>query len=305
MELRHRGRGRGVRDLMEVLGWACAVLVLADAVTASLPAGTRRGAVLALCGPAVVAWLVSLADRVRDGRVIGTAVAVTGLAGAGVQWIMPSGPGVLLSFMAMACAGLRLTRRAAVVVGTPVLLAAGIAQAHTSNHPWSAALSLAAGGAFLLLASAYAGLSRDASTRAEALLQQEAETRAAREEAAVLAERARLARELHDVLAHTLAGLNVRLEGARLLAASVDADPSLLEQISDRAAAGPRRELGGAKRAVSTLRGEPLPGPARCQRWWSRLAGGPPAATPREGRGDAPPYRPSSVWRCIARCRRQ
>ncbi|MGN6610130.1 MAG: sensor histidine kinase [Jatrophihabitans sp.] len=253
-------RGRGLRNLMEVLGWACAAIVLVDAATGAVPQRTSRAEVVAIGVVAVVAWLVSLVDRARDQRVIAAAVAVTGLLGSWVQWIAPSGPGVLLAFMAMACAGLRLARRAAVAVGVPVIVAAGVAQAHTSSHPWSAALSLAAGAGFLFLASAYAGLSRDASTRAEALLQQEAATRAAREEAAVLAERSRLARELHDVLAHSLAGLAVQLEGARLLAGHTAADPRLVDQLAlaQRLA---RDGLAGAKRAVSTLRGEPLPGP--------------------------------------------
>ena len=51
----------------------------------------------------------------------------------------------------------------------------------------------------------------------EALLEEE-RTRLARNEAAALDERQRIARELHDVLAHSLSALSVELEGARLLA---------------------------------------------------------------------------------------
>ena len=45
-------------------------------------------------------------------------------------------------------------------------------------------------------------------------------TREAHAQAVQLRERARLAREMHDVLAHSLSALTVQLEGARLLARS-------------------------------------------------------------------------------------
>ena len=92
------------------------------------------------------------------------------------------------------------------------------------------------------------------------MLRLEAETRRAREEAAVLAERGRIARELHDVLAHTLSGLAVQLEGARLLAEHTHADPRLVEQVGNAQNLA-RSGMAGAKRAVATLRGEALPGP--------------------------------------------
>ena len=93
------------------------------------------------------------------------------------------------------------------------------------------------------------------------MLAQEAATRAAREQAAAFAERTRLARELHDVLAHTLSGLSVQLAGARLLAETTGADPRLVDQVS-RAQALARDGMGNAKRVVSALRGDALPGPA-------------------------------------------
>jgi signal transduction histidine kinase len=76
------------------------------------------------------------------------------------------------------------------------------------------------------------------------------------------AERQRLARELHDVLAHTLSGLAVQLEGARLLAERTGADPRLAEQVTNAQRLA-RDGMVSAKRAVATLRGEALPGPAQ------------------------------------------
>jgi signal transduction histidine kinase len=59
-----------------------------------------------------------------------------------------------------------------------------------------------------------------ANDQAERLLIKLEGTRAAQARAAGLAERQRLAREMHDVLAHSLSGLMLQLEGARILAAS-------------------------------------------------------------------------------------
>ena len=63
--------------------------------------------------------------------------------------------------------------------------------------------------------------------QSQRLLAQMEETRDAELRAAALAERQRLAREMHDVLAHSLSGLVVQLEGARLLALSDPADERL------------------------------------------------------------------------------
>jgi signal transduction histidine kinase len=77
-----------------------------------------------------------------------------------------------------------------------------------------------------------------------------------------MGERQRLARELHDVLAHTLSGLALQLEGARLLAQRTDADPRLTEQVTNAQRLA-RDGMANAKRAVATLHGEALPGPAQ------------------------------------------
>jgi signal transduction histidine kinase len=162
--------------------------------------------------------------------------------------------------MALAGIGLGLPRRLALRAAAVVLAAAVAAEAATNAQPVAAALSLASGCAALFLATLFAASSRDAHAQSQALLEQEAATRAAREEAAVLGERQRLARELHDVLAHTLSGLAVQLEGARLLAERTGADPRLAEQVTNAQRLA-KEGMASAKRAVATLRGEALPGP--------------------------------------------
>ena len=86
------------------------------------------------------------------------------------------------------------------------------------------------------------------------------ETRDAELRAAALSERQRLAREMHDVLAHSLSGLVVQLEGARLLALSDPADGRLAATI-DRAHQLAKNGLDEARRAIGMLRDDELPGP--------------------------------------------
>ncbi len=251
-----------LRRLLIATGVVTAGVVVVSTVSAGLPSDrTAAGAVLVLTAAALALWALALNRRVSDARLLTVALTAMGLIGAVLDLLRPSGPGFVLAYMAMAAIGLRLPRRNALIAGSVVVLAAGYAEGATSDHPVSAALTLAAGAAALFLASAFAGVSRDAHAQAEELLVQQAVTRAAQQEAAVLGERQRLARELHDVLAHTLSGLALRLEGARLLAERTGADARLAEQVAIAAQLA-RDGMAGAKRAVSTLRGEALPGAA-------------------------------------------
>jgi signal transduction histidine kinase len=89
-----------------------------------------------------------------------------------------------------------------------------------------------------------------------------AASRAAVADAATAAERGRLAREMHDVLAHSLSALALQLETTRLLARNrgVDGDVTrALDQAHHLAATG----LEDARRAIATERGDALPGPER------------------------------------------
>jgi signal transduction histidine kinase len=85
-------------------------------------------------------------------------------------------------------------------------------------------------------------------------------SREAEKTAAALAERGRLAREMHDVLAHTLSGLVLQLDGLRLMAASRSADPELAQGLG-RAHRLARTGLLESRQAITALRGETVPGP--------------------------------------------
>src|SRR3954467_15341196 len=275
------GRRPGeLRRLVPIAGLATAAVVVISSIDAGLPADRTASAVVVLTVLALALWCAALLRRIRGPRLLAAALMGTGLAGAALDVLRPSGPGFVLAYMAMAGLGLGLPRRPALTCGAVVVVAAAAAQGGASEHPVSAALALAAGAGALFLAATLAAVSRDAHAQAEALLAQEAATRAAREEAAVLGERQRLARELHDVLAHTLSGLAVQLEGARLLAERTGADRRLADQVTNAQRLA-RDGMVSAKRAVATLRGEALPGPAQLPALieQTRLSGLPAALT--------------------------
>jgi signal transduction histidine kinase len=251
-----------VRHTFRLLVWISAAVIAVDAVLAGLPAsGAARAAFPVLVVAGLALWLLGSYSRITDARVMAACFTLAGLCGALMDLIRPAGPGYVLSFMAVAGIGLRLSRTPALVLGGLVVGCTALAESFNAAEGVSAFLNLAIGGFFLFLASAFAQANRVAREQAEERLVQESATRAAREESARLAERGRIARELHDVLAHTLSGLAVQLEGARLLATRTGADPRLIDQLSG-AHAMARDGLTGARQVVETLRGDRLPGPS-------------------------------------------
>jgi signal transduction histidine kinase len=97
---------------------------------------------------------------------------------------------------------------------------------------------------------------------AEDLVEELRESRAAHAESVAVAERSRVARDMHDVLAHSLSALALQLEGARLLARDRGSDPEVvasIERAHHLAAGG----LAEARQAIAALRGDELPGPER------------------------------------------
>jgi signal transduction histidine kinase len=87
-------------------------------------------------------------------------------------------------------------------------------------------------------------------------------SRAAEGRAAAAAERGRLAREMHDVLAHSLSALALQLETTRLLARSRGVDDEVIQGL-DRAHHVAASGLEEARRAIAAQRGDELPGPER------------------------------------------
>ena len=87
-------------------------------------------------------------------------------------------------------------------------------------------------------------------------------SREAEARAAAAAERGRMAREMHDVLAHSLSALALQLESTRLLARDRDGDEDVqraVDQAHHIAAGG----LEEARRAIAAMRGDAVLGPER------------------------------------------
>ena len=99
---------------------------------------------------------------------------------------------------------------------------------------------------------------RESQDRTELLMAQLQDAREAEAEAAALAERTRIAGELHDVLAHSLSALAIQLQGARKLAGREHVSDGLRTTI-ERSAELAKAGLTDARQAVGALRGERLP----------------------------------------------
>jgi signal transduction histidine kinase len=85
--------------------------------------------------------------------------------------------------------------------------------------------------------------------------QQLAHYAATTEQLAVSQERNRLARELHDTLAHSLSGVTVQLEAVQAL---WEVDPTGARTMLDQALRSTRSGLSEARRALHALRAQPL-----------------------------------------------
>jgi signal transduction histidine kinase len=176
------------------------------------------------------------------------------------MYVLPGTGAVIGMAATLISAASRLPVRAgamaAIVLSAAFLLADGL-QDHWSN-PLALAFS-ASGLAFAYLATGSVRRIRQERERAEALLAELQQTRAAEIERAALAERTRIAREIHDVLAHTLSALAVQLEGTRMLIEQRPGDPAALAAV-ERAHRLASEGLAEARRAIGALRGDSLPG---------------------------------------------
>jgi signal transduction histidine kinase len=176
-----------------------------------------------------------------------------------VHYADPGGPVVGL-YLVTAFAPLRLPRTTAVAVATAAVLIFDLGLVvDAPNAPVFIAV-VTGGAAFFFLFGALLRSEQEQRLRADRLVVELEASLEAEKRAAAEAERARLARDMHDVLAHTLTGLVLQLDGARLQARSGHGDGDLAETVS-RAHALARDGLSEARRAISTLRGDVLPGP--------------------------------------------
>jgi signal transduction histidine kinase len=242
------------------LGWAVISVVVASVVTdGPLPGPTVAGATL-LCATAL--FVVATALAIGKGFVSRrpgfqlTVLITMAAAGVTLSWLQPRGA----SDLAAGAAAWMAITRLPLGAGVTVAAATGVAQigaaARTGNP--SAVVAVLLLTALLGLVAFLLRQSRESQDGTELLLAQLADARDAQADAAVVAERGRIAAELHDVLAHALSGAALQLQGARLLAERQGSPTSLLEAI-EGASRLVADGLVNARQAVQTLRGARLP----------------------------------------------
>ncbi|MGW0226725.1 sensor histidine kinase [Actinopolymorpha singaporensis] len=222
--------------------------------------------VLALAATAAVAvGGAGLLVELPRGRPTWLTAALFALLIAGsvvVVAIEPDGPGFVGGFVTTSVAASSLPRRPGQAVVAFTLVGIAVAGHFGGHRSWTTILIAEAGALAFFRLGQYARQLRARTEQAERLLAEVQRTRSAYVRAATLAERQRLAREMHDVLAHSLSGLLVHLEGARLLAVQEGAGPGLINSL-DRARGLAQAGLGEARQAIGVLRDEDLPGPDR------------------------------------------
>ena len=246
---------REVRQLAPLRLVVVAIVVLV-AVTSKPTIGlSGRHLALTVCLAVFVVAMLGwpslpnqVAARVGELTVMGaSAVAILVLQPSGVSEM----PGAAVVFLA----GFSLSPALAIAVGAAVT--AGVAAALGSIRGVGVA-SIAAATllcAVLGVTGSLARRYRISQEATELLLAQLEDARDDQARAAAAAERATIAGELHDVLAHSLSGLSIQLEMVRKLAGKAEA-PAELRAAIDGAADLAKQGLAEARDAVGALRRE-------------------------------------------------
>jgi signal transduction histidine kinase len=248
--------------MLRPLGWAFIAAVLIAGLNGH-PAPGLTGSRLAISAAVTVYALAAAvglspgwADRGRAAQAL-----VIGLAGGGgvaLAALQPHGPAELASSLGVWIAAVRLPAAAAAAGAGAITVALGATIALTQHSP---AQSVAAAVLLCLLLGVtgrFIRRGRESQDQTELLLAELQDAREAEAAAAALAERSRIAGDLHDVLAHALSGLAIQLQGARKLAEAETVSAGLHVAIT-RSAELAREGLSDARQAVGALRGDRLP----------------------------------------------
>ena len=252
----HRQRGT-----LRPLGWAALLIVVLGSAN-SHPVPGLHGKALAVTGALFVfgaALLVAIRDEFpeRSDELQAAAIAVMGAAGVTIAGLQLKGTTGIAAAVAVFIAITRLPLR----VGVAIAAAVTIALAAVTAAVGSSASSVVAGTLVTVLLGVVAQFlkqSRQSQDQTEILLARLEDARDEQARTAAIAERGRIASELHDVLAHSLSGAAIQLQGARRLADHEHAGPPLSAAI-DRASELVKDGLVNARQAVGTLRGDVLP----------------------------------------------
>ena len=245
---------------------AVRILVLAGViVTVPLaqphPGVQGRGLAVAITLAVVAASGIVWLTCERSRSLTTAALAVMGLAGGLLVGLSPLSTALSVGCVVTSAAGIRLSTETSLAI-TAGTVAAFLATGLAIGVPTEALV----GYPFAWIGLWAFGLTRHAYLlRAEEAERTLAETHRAHEaetHAAALAERTRIAREIHDVLSHSLAAVSVNLQAAEgLLDALSDGSPELGRAIEciGRASVLTREGMAEARRAIQALRDDAAP----------------------------------------------
>jgi signal transduction histidine kinase len=239
-------------------GLGVVTLVVFANAAGSVGLGTRGPALIITIGlltyVAVLLWSHASAGTV-------TALLLV-MAGASVATHHgdPTGTGGIGLYLGMLIAPLRLDRGRALAVAAVSVLAFDLQLLLEASNPLVFIVAVDGGCALFFLLGRLLRSESEQRTRADLLVEELRHSRDAERAAAAGAERARLAREIHDVLAHTLSGLVVQLDAGRYVARQTGVPPEV-QEVLDRAHGLAVQGARDARQAVSVLRGRGTPGP--------------------------------------------
>jgi signal transduction histidine kinase len=259
---RARERGDAQRQALRPLGVLFIAVVLTISAQAP-PAPGLRGAGLGVA-VTLVAWVAAVLTAISVGwarRAAAAQVAVSLLiGGCGVAlaaW-QPTGPAVIAASMGAWIAAVRLPPALAATVAGAITAALAVAVGLAAHPAVPSAITATLLCLLLAVTGQFIRRGRESQDRTELLLAQLQDAREGEAAAAALAERGRIAGELHDVLAHSLSALAIQLQGARKLA-DREAVSQVLRATIERSAELTKAGLADARQAVSALRGEQMP----------------------------------------------
>lgn len=249
-----------MRDLLRPIGLAAMAIVAAETID-SRPHPGLHGSSLGVSLAALV-FLVGIGAFMTESfiergfRSQLALITLVGAAGIALAALQPHAANELAASAAVWMAVTRLPLRVGALVGG--IIAAGLTIATAIDSTGANVLASVLLCALLGLAAYSMRTSRDSQDRTELLLAELQDARDAQALAAAAQERGRIAGELHDVLAHSLSGAAIQLQGARMLAEQAHAEPRLREAI-ERSSELVKDGLDDARRAVGALRGGQLP----------------------------------------------
>jgi signal transduction histidine kinase len=240
------------------------------------PGTSGRGLVVSVVfAGCVMAWLTWTSRPVIE-RGVTPEIWVLAAAGGVLCGASPSSAASAFVFVAVVAAGARAElSRAFIVVGVGILALAVAVLLYDGSALGLLAYSL--GFAAATLAGANARQAAARAEQAELLLAQTQRSHEEQLRTARLEESTRIAREIHDVLAHALAGLTIQLEATSALV-DQGADSATIKARLDCAHALAREGLIETRRAVGALRGEPIAAQARIEALVAEYAAGDGAA---------------------------